>query len=278
MRFVSDNRASRILYNYLSSNIFKKPFIVPVNVCDVIPKVFDEADVELSFVDLDSESLCADLNTVKSCSPDYSGLIFVHTYGTERSFESDFKDIKAINPDFVIIDDRCLCMPSTIPFDTYADLCLFSVGEKKQVDLGCGGFAFLQEHSSYFTCPLKSKSFLCDDVWDLDKDIFLESRANAIAHRELINDIYRKNLPKKIQFNEEFQNWRFNIHVDNKEVIIKTLFSNGLFASSHYKSLVDLGEGSIASRLSDEVINLFNDYHYSIEMAKRTCETINRFL
>ena len=276
MRLVSDNRASRILFNFLSSNSFEKPFIVPANVCEVIPSVYDEAGVEIVYSDVDSSSLCLDLRWVLKHINEYSGIIFVHTYGIEKSFDLYFRTIKELNPDFIIIDDRCLCVPSFIPPSAFVDLCLFSVGEKKQVDFGKGGFAFIQNKMPYDVCEIKTDSFLNDANWYLDVRSIEEKRENAIVHRNRINAIYHRLLPKEIQLNDVFQNWRFNILVNNKHSILEALFANGLFASSHYKPLTTASFN--ANWLHDHVINLFNDYHFSEAMAIEACSIINGLL
>ena len=99
----------------------------------------------------------------------------------------------------------------------------------------------------------------------------------AIAHKEKLNAIYRKELSKTIQLPEAYQHWRFNILVQNKEEILKALFDAGLFASSHYKAL---GEepAPIASNLSAYVINLFNDSYFTEKQAKECCEIINTYM
>ena len=79
-------------------------------------------------------------------------------------------------------------------------------------------------------------------------------------------------LPKEIQFPIEYQNWRFNIRVNNKEEILKNIFDAGLFASGHYKPLAD--HCPVAKDLYEHVINLFNDFYYTEEQARRTCEVI----
>lgn len=278
MRFVTDNRASRILYNFLSTKKFEKPIVVPLNVCEVVPSVFCEAEVEFVFADIDSSTLCLDLDWVFSNINQFSGIFFVHTYGTEHSYENSFREIKKHDPGFVIVDDRCLCMPSLLTPETIADVCLFSVGDKKQVDLGIGGFAFLQENLKYEFSPLKPGSFLNDEFWGLDRSVFEKRAYSSFSHRYLINEVYRSSLPGEIQLEDRFQNWRFNIWVDNKEEVLKAIFAAGLFASSHYHPLGNAGDSTNAVQLHNHVINLFNDYHFSIEMAERTCSIINRMI
>ena len=276
MKFISDNRASRILYNFLASNYIARPFIVPSNVCEVIPEVFKEAGISVVFSDIDSKTLCLDFNWILDHISEYSGALFVHTYGIEGDFEHFFKIIKNSNPHFLIIDDRCLCTPVITAPNTFADLCVYSVGERKQVDLGIGGFAFIQDNVRYLFCKLKADSFLYDSIWSFDGNLVLNKTKEASFHRNTINTIYSNSLPKNIQFNEAYQNWRFNIYVNNKQRILDALFAKGLFASSHYKPLSATSNN--AFWLHEHVINLFNDYHYSEEMARETCYIINTLI
>ena len=50
---VTSQRASAILYNYLSGNHFDKPFLLPANVCPVVPLSFMKAGVGFEFIDID---------------------------------------------------------------------------------------------------------------------------------------------------------------------------------------------------------------------------------
>lgn len=273
MKFVSDNRASRILYNLLASNSFEKPFLAPANVCEVIPQVFNEANVRIDFWDIDNTQYCLDINHFLGDLNDYSGALFVHTYGVERGNEGLFKRIKDCFPSFVIIDDRCLCTPSVEEPSTSADVCLYSVGEKKQVDLGKGGLAYIQCGLNYKRCALVSDSFMDDSVWVYNSQTIIDKTNESIRHRELINTIYKSRLPHRVQLDNCFQNWRFNIYVDDKDAVLQALFNQGLFASSHYRPIVSYCRN--ANDLHNHIVNLFNDFHYNEEMAVETCKVIN---
>ena len=57
-----------------------------------------------------------------------------------------FNKIKLIQPDSKIIDDKCLCLPN---FDELinnnVDLVLYSTGYAKQIELGYGGYAYINK-------------------------------------------------------------------------------------------------------------------------------------
>ena len=65
--------------------------------------------------------------------------------------------------------------------------------------------------------------------------------------------------------------------MSDKKKTLEALFNAGLFASSHYASLGGImgpGKFPMAKRLADEVVNLFNDIHYTLEMAEKTAKIV----
>ena len=96
-----------------------------------------------------------------------------------------------------------------------------------------------------------------------------------------LNEIYTDNIPHEAQFAEPFQHWRFNILVNNKDELLKTIFSEGLFASSHYASLTSMFKRpscTNAQRLYDKVVNLFNDFRYNVEQALITSRLVKEHI
>lgn len=276
---VTAYRASKILYNFLKSNQERihTPFMIPANVCSNVPETLEEAGVAYRFVDIDARTLCMDEQYVLEYANEISGIVMVHTYGVETDFAPFYRQLRAANPEILIVDDRCLCIPSFEPETYDADLVLYSFSEKKQVNLGKGAMSYVGEEVRYEECPVPSQSFLTNEEWHLNKAEVLAAMDAAIAHKEKLNAIYRRALPKAIQLPEAYQHWRFNILVQNKEEILKALFDVGLFASSHYKALSE-ESAPIATNLSAYVINLFNDSYFTEEQAKKCCEIINTFI
>ena len=79
---VTSQRASAILYNYLSGNHFDKPFLLPANVCPVVPLSFMKAGVGFEFIDIDeSHAMSTEKCLTAIEAGQYSGLVFVHAYG-----------------------------------------------------------------------------------------------------------------------------------------------------------------------------------------------------
>ncbi|MBD3362740.1 DegT/DnrJ/EryC1/StrS aminotransferase family protein [Candidatus Dojkabacteria bacterium] len=314
---IYEPRASAILYNFLKTYDTSKTFILPANICPIVPLTLLKASKKFEFIDITLHDYCLDrekvLYVINKHPQKYAGIIFVHTYGAIQDTENFYEDIKRINKEILIIDDRCLCIPET-NYDykeSSQDLTIFSTGYAKYVDFGYGGFGFLNKKIKYHKFHLdydeedllritkqykkcikdKERFIYKDNNW-LDNTKFKFSKAeyfqrikNGIGEasrvKKEINKIYREKLPQSIFLPGKFQNWRFNILIPNKEKIIKEIFNAGLFASSHYNSLVPLffnSEAEKASYLQKRIINLFNDKYFSSDKAKKICKIINKYI
>ena len=311
-------RASIILYNVLTLLDKSKKFILPLNICPIVPATFLKAKVEFEFIDISLDTLCIDekllLNKVHDKS--IGGVLFAKTYGIELDTAQLFKDIKNINKNIFIIDDCCLQIPK-FNYDistSQADLALFSTGYSKYIDIGWGGFGFLNDNFSYkknnlafiekdleaFTsatqnciennCLLDYKdnswlgaSELKFDNFELYKHEVLKKIVIMNQHKKTLNDIYKEKLPKAIQLGNQFSHWRFSILVKNKEILLRQIFDAGLFASSHYKEVDYMYKDSIiknsnAQKIHQQTINLFNDLRFNEEMAYKVVAIINQNL
>lgn len=275
MKQVFAYRANKILYNFIKSNNINGIVLLPSNICKDVVDVLVYAGLRLEFIDISQETLCIDENLIKETINSASLLLFVHTYGTERSFDELFRKLKSIKPSLIIVDDKCLCMPDLTLKESSADLVLYSTGEKKQIDLGKGGIGYVSPHYKYEEIEIKESSCLTNELWELDKNLFEIKEQELISHKEKLNAIYFERLSSVNQLPIEFQKWRFNILTDKKEQILDALFAEGLFASSHYKTHADTIN---ADNLHRNVINLFNDSYYSEEQVLRTCEIINKII
>lgn len=306
---IVDYRASKILFNFLTSQTIDKPFLLPTNVCSVVPLTFYLAGVKFEFVDIQDDNLCIDQDFVLQNLDIYSGVLFVRTYGIEDDFTMLFKQIKEIKNDFLIIDDSCLSKPDFSNKHEYIDLKLFSLGYAKYLDIGIGAFAYINLELNYkikqtifvkgdfklYENKLK-QNILSGEKFEFKEYQFLEnklfnlnlqeinSKLNTIVeHKADLNEIYTSNLPSYIQLDSKFQKWRFNIVVNEniKQNILNKLFSNKLFASSHYYplgSIMTSNKYENSMKLYGSVINLFNDLYYTKEQALKTCEIINSSL
>lgn len=143
---ITANRASTVLCNFLKSKKFDKPFLLPANVCPVVPLSFMKAGVDFDFVDIDeNHAMSRQLALDKSKSKNYAGLLFVHAYGREFDNDSFYGEIKKNEKGFSIIDDCCLCQPDLSgELSDNVDLHLCSTGYAKYVELSFGGYGMVR--------------------------------------------------------------------------------------------------------------------------------------
>ena len=308
MRIVQAPRACAILYHILASQKEGKPWLLPANICPIVPITFLKARLPFEFVDVSAETLHMDLGQAEDRIKQHKlgGLLYAHTYGEPSTPTDFFNEIKSLNPELLIVDDRCLCIPE---FDAQssADVTLYSTGYAKIVDLQFGGYALLENDLTYQTRSLTFNAadhaeieraykkavkertrFIYNDMDWLETDTYLpewedyrlqieSGLKESLARRARLNEIYASRLPLELQLPQEYQMWRFNIRVKNKSKVMRAIFEAGLFASSHYASLTGImAEGSAphADTLADEVINLFNDHHFDVDMAAQICDLI----
>ena len=246
------------------------------------------------------------------------GILFINTYGKIKNNDKLFKHIKKTRPDVKIIEDKCLNIPNLDYNNTpkYADIELYSTGYSKYVDIGYGGYALCKNDIQYKKryCKYNNKHLekiekryknsisqnkifnYTYDYWLDNSDLKIErdeymGRVNEYKNKvsiqkKNINNIYRNNLPEEIimePINSGIHSWRFNILVSNKKDLLKEIFDNGLFASGHYKPLDGIFSddriyNSVAGKLYEKVVNLFNDFNINSEQALKLTKIINKKL
>ena len=310
MQIIQAPRASAILYHLLSSQTSPLPWLMPANICPIVPITFFKARVPFEFVDISAETLHMDLEQAEALikTRKYGGVLYAHTFGEASTPVEFFSSAKSIDHELLIVDDRCLCIPDLEPdINSPADVSLYSTGYAKIVELNFGGYAFMNENTQYQPIHLTFNSQAHDELEKSYKEVvsqharfiyhdthWLETDTNlptwydyrnqiesyltsSLTQRSILNDIYASSLPAEIQLPQAYQTWRFNIRVKNKKRIMDALFRAKLFASSHYASLMGImaeGHAQQAEKLADEVINLFNDHHFSVEQAEQVCAII----
>lgn len=309
MRIVQAPRASAILYHVLTGQKEKDTWLLPANICPIVPITFLKAQVPFELVDISTETLHIDLQQVEDRIKQHKcgGLLYSHTYGEPSTPTDFFHRIKSLNPGLLIVDDRCLCIPE-FEVQSPADVILYSTGYAKIVDLDFGGYAFIKNYVEYQPTKLPFNKddqdeieilykravqervrFVYQDMDWLETDGILpewgdyrqriesELKMSLDQHARL-NEVYAFRLPLEVQLPQNYQLWRFNIRVKNKLAIMKAVFEAGLFASSHYASLAGImvaeGQALQADTLANEVINLFNDYHFDTDKAMQICDLI----
>lgn len=312
---VFERRAATILFNLLRSHPVKGPFLLPANICPIVPMVFYKARRQFEFIDIAPETLCMDRDALaERWSKPHNrpaGLIYVRTYGAIFDASHDFANIKSLSPRALIVDDRCLCSPDfSGTLAPYADVALYSTGYAKYVDIGYGGFGVVSDGIPYARTEsafdgrdlelmagqykkaqrTQAHYTYTDSDW-LDTAM-PEEKWTAYRHRveqefirisemkKITNSIYSAKLPPEVQFPGSFQSWRFNIQVREKEKVLDAIRREGLFASGHYDSLAGLfgvGTAPFAKIVHRHVINLFNDRYFSPEQAIKLTDVLTKF-
>lgn len=311
-------RASTVLYRTLVSNragFGTGKFMLPANICPIVPVTFLKAGVAFEFVDIDPDTQCMDTGQLRARlrrdKTSVCGILFVHSYGNYQDITSLFHGLRSEYPAIFFIDDRCLCIPDTSGQSILesADLTLFSTGYAKFVELGEGGFGYLNERTVYeevsgpfdeaahnylvqqMNHVIKAdQAFMYEDsAWlqfdhELNEETYFDRVDGRIpeakAQKELLNSIYAAHLPPELQLGTR-HNWRFNLQVADKEEVLRRIFESGLFASSHYASVARIFGGSAAPKAEQQhrhMVNLFNDHRYTPEMALKVCQVINQTL
>ena len=311
---VFERRASAVLFNLLRSHPVEGPFLMPANICPIVPMVFFKAQRPFELIDISLDTLCMNHDAIidRFSAPHSkpAGLIYARTYGAIFETADVFARIKSVSPDALIVDDRCLCRPAfSGALATHADVALYSTGYAKYVDIGVGGYGVLRDGIPYTHTKSafkvedlnemtalykdalieKAKISYQDSAWldtaapDEDWDSYqrqVERECDRVSGmKTIINSIYSSRLPLEIQLPRAFQSWRFNIQVQDKEAVLNCIRREGLFASGHYDSLAGVfgpGSAPAAQTLHRHVINLFNDRYFSLDQAVKLTDLLAR--
>ena len=276
MKLLTANRANKLLYNFLKVNHISGNVLLPANVCPDVVKTLHHAGLTTTFVDLQVDNLCISQEAVLRLAKQASMLLFVHTYGIEHDFYAFFEQVREQNPDIIIVDDKCLCLPDLDVKDSAADLVLYSTGENKMINLGGGAIGYLADQWEYDEVRVEESELLSNELWLLDPKQLYMKMDSIIAHKEKLNTIYRAMLPEAIQLPDAYQHWRFNILVPNQEQVLAALAAEGIPADCAYPSQDEACV--VASNLHTLSVNLYNDKHLTPDQATRACEIIKRCL
>lgn len=279
---VLEHRAAVILYNVLRSLADPRPFLLPANVCAVVPETFRAAGQSFEFVDIAEPHLGMSLDQCVSRAreKDIAGVVHVRTYGNELDPSLFFASLRQVREDVFLIDDKCLCRPDVdgTALSPLADVTLFSTGRVKYADIGYGGFAHLAGSVAYrrFDAgPLSLSSSETPPDWDQYRTSVIEAAIAADVWKRQLNTVYESGIPVAVQLPPALQRWRFSIRVPEPDRLVETIFANGLFASRHYPAMAGC---PVATQLHAEVVNLFNDRHFDTERAQQVTELVSRHL
>lgn len=304
--FVFERRAASILFNIIKANPVDGPFLLPANVCPIVPLVLYKAKRAFEFIDISLQTFCMDHDAIiaRWLKPGKrpAGIIYVRSYGAILDTSNVFSIVKTLSPNAMIIDDRCLCPPDFsrfLPSNTNA--VLYSTGYGKYADIGFGGYSVVSADLPYIRCDLPFSPNDLDEVvrqykrslfsrskfiykdsdwldttppditWSSYQSLVEQECGRALSIKSSINSIYAAGISPNMQLAQLFQWWRFNMLVDNSSDVLDAIKSKGFFASGHYDSLAGLfgpGDAPNAEKLHKKVINLFNDRYFDVEKAK----------
>jgi hypothetical protein len=302
-RVVFEQRASTVLYHYLRSVARPGVWLLPANICPIVPAVFKKAGIGYEFVDIDSQSLCMDpvqaLSLLRESTGRYAGVLFVRSFGHSGDFSRFFRAVKTIDANLKLIDDRCLARPRFDSLRQDADLELYSAGYSKFVELGWGGWGILRgdEHYVRALLPFEStaheglvthfrKTLAERSIFDCPAKDWLDMRTPEVGaeefrskvgsrieesarHRDRLNAIYLEQLDAWAA-PAECRDWRFTLFCDCQQDLIRAIFAGGHFASAHFASLAPMfgpGDVPVADSCGKRVVNLFNDFRYDEDRA-----------
>jgi len=82
MQLIQAPRASAILYNLLVGRADSlRPWLLPANICPVVPITFLKAHIPFAFVDISPATLHMDLNQAEERIKrgEFGGLLYAHT-------------------------------------------------------------------------------------------------------------------------------------------------------------------------------------------------------
>ena len=320
MRVIVEVRASTILYKLaLSRPRSDGVYLVPANSCPVVPLSIIKADRDVEFIDIDKNSLVMDQSAIISrlndiTKPAVAGVIFIRTYGAVDGYSTRFSEIRRISKNTIIIDDRCASVPelnSDNLNDCLAHVYLYSTGYGKYVDLGFGGYAYMDQDVEYKSSRLqnicydqrdeKNLNEECNDCWNRDRLVdvskfdhwlnvtpikkdwneYQEQIANSLdkvaVHKEKLDQIYRSIIPETLFIGEDYNLWRHQIRVHKKGELLKNIFASGNFASGHYNvtaKLFSTKNFSVSEQLYTEVVNLFNDFYVDDKQAETVAKIV----
>jgi hypothetical protein len=309
-----ERRASTVLFNLIRARRDTRPYLIPANACPILAVTLLKARVPFELVDISSTALEIDATRVfdllRSAPRRYGGMIYVRSYGALSDATQFFREFQRFDPTAAIFDDRCLCAPEFgEDIDETVDAKLYSTGHAKCVDVGWGGYAIVRAASNYASWR---EPFHADDLerltaeckhalaggeafeyapsrwldsrkpplaWPRYREHVRAQRMNALRHKRTLNAIYEATVPDELQLPSPFQQWRFNIHVANPEVVLAKIFESGLFASRHYVPLTrafGTGSAPVAEAVYGRIVNLFNDRYFTADQAIRTAEIVRR--
>lgn len=274
-----------------------------------------EADLRFVDIDPKTLCLGKDKVAELAKTEAIAGVVYVRTYGANTAAKNDLDDIRKTLPNAVLIDDLCIGVPQTeLPENAgAADVILFSTGYGKVLDLGGGAYGFFKNDMGFkiggrtlapqafedllaqsnaaiktgepvfanfdFTAPkLSTKDNPPAQDWLELSQLISNQLPDKLAHKTKLNAIYAEGLAEFTPLADGYHNWRYHIIVQNPAQTVAALFRAGLYASSHYapvSRLWGVKSGLVTQKTAKNIINLFNDQHFTAKQARQAVGIIN---
>lgn len=253
-----EKRASTVLYKFLISNCQGYHFIIPANVCSVVPLTFLKAGIDFSFVDINPITHAGSFEEIKETVKEFKnlklGLLYVNAYGCRQNTVNFYKELRILNKELIIIEDDCLCIPVTNrnhPCDD-VDLEFYSTGYSKYAQLPIeGGYGFIRNGFNYndFDEPYNKNGYseqqqrikACrksgeifvykENDWlpsacVISGEFTIEDYLTAVRERSItsatqksvINAIYDSMLPDCIKMGHSYNTWRYSVILPSIEI------------------------------------------------------------
>lgn len=282
---VINERASSIIYDYFIANK-DKTVLFPANICPIVILTAIKARINYELIDIDCETFCVDLNTIKKRNVNSDTIIFyVDSYGLPNTQILELGKINYLYGCKVILD-RCLCFPDFDYRPSFVDLVLYSTYQSKPVSMGFGGFGVINtNHVDIYNCNTlvysqeeheRVNSYINQSLMRLDQlrthaDLnwlfytkqkysqdeiikYIESVKVATLEQMKvkfnIHQIYKTKIARADVEILSCYDWRtiliFNSSL-TRDKVLSNIFGHKLFASTHYKSLCYLQKNIIAT-------------------------------
>jgi hypothetical protein len=130
-------------------------------------------------------------------------------------------------------------------------------------------------HSAWLPLDQKKLPLPSDYISEIEAQ-----REKIEAHKIRLNCIYQEELKDIPQLNILQQTWRFTLLLPEADRLLSSLQTRSLFASRHYYPLNRIFSSSnsfpVWEGLYSSIVNLFNDFCYTPEMAYQTTKVVRQ--
>lgn len=278
VNLIIGSRALNSLSEWLSTIAFDEVFL-SANCCDDLLRLFvDNREWKTHIIDIGKDrNLSIDeleIMLQKCKNTERTLVISVWAYGLEPDIKS-LHDLK-MKYGFILLEDRCLARPNLMKEMEYlnelTDAYLFSTGYSKYCDLHYGGWLI----------DTRKGATISNDS-GMDWDLYLlsveERRKMVDEHKKTMNIRLRKTF-KEISINEWIADtWRISCEIENPQLLMKIIKSNGVFCSNHYshkmyKYQIRMPKTYFHMR---HVINIFNDLRVGEDYCSSILESIEEY-